>query len=332
MSGKEFNYLLILFLILFPHPSFSDELFSFHQVLMGTMVGVTLIGKDRGMAEKAALQAFQEIRRIEQLMSPWIDRSDVFRINQSAGRQWVHVSSETLYVITKSIEMSKRSDGGFDITVGPLIEIWRKARGKGVPPSEEELKRSLDLVGYSNILIDPGGKVFLKKEGMSIDLGGIAKGYAVDRAFEILKRLGYRNLIVNAGGDLRLEGTKFGQPWSIGIQDPRKPEKIIARISLTKGALATSGDYEKYFIYQGKRYHHILNPRDGLPAEGCQSVSVLTKEGIIADAMATAVFVLGPKKGYSLCDSMERINCLIIERGGKKIITPGLKNRISFTP
>jgi thiamine biosynthesis lipoprotein len=235
-------------------------------------------------------------------------------------------------VIKKSIEISNQSDGGFDITVGPLIKLWQKAREKEHPPSNEDLERSLDLVGFRNIMISPDGKIFLKKDGMSIDLGGIAKGYAVDRAFDILRGLGFRNLIVNAGGDLKVGGMKFGKPWSIGIQDPRDQGKIIAKIKLKKGAIATSGDYEKYFMYQGKRYHHIINPKDGLPAWGCQSVTVLCEEGILADAMATAVFVLGPEKGFSLCQRTKGIDCLIIDREGKKIITQRLKEIISFNP
>jgi len=299
---------------------------------MGTIVEIILIGDNQKKAEKSALQAFQEIRRIEQLMSPTIEKSEVFHINQSTGKKWVRVSPETFYVIKKSIEISNQSDGGFDITVGPLIKLWQKAREKEHPPSNEDLERSLDLVGFRNIMISPDGKIFLKKDGMSIDLGGIAKGYAVDRAFDILRGLGFRNLIVNAGGDLKVGGMKFGKPWSIGIQDPRDQGKIIAKIKLKKGAIATSGDYEKYFMYQGKRYHHIINPKDGLPAWGCQSVTVLCEEGILADAMATAVFVLGPEKGFSLCQRTKGIDCLIIDWEGKRIITQALKEIISFNP
>jgi len=329
---KPYASLTFFFLIVFPHLSFSEELFRFHQVLMGTIVEIILIGDNQKKAEKSVIQAFQEIRRIEQLMSPMIETSDVFRINQSAGRKWIKVSPETLYVIKKSIEISEQSDGGFDITVSPLIKLWRKAWEKEHPPSEEDLRRSLDLVGFRNIMISPDGKILLKREGMSIDLGGIAKGYAVDRAFDILRGLGYRNLIVNAGGDLRAGGMKFGEPWSIGIRDPRDQEKTITKIKLEKGAIATSGGYEKYFIYKGKRYHHIINPKDGLPAEGCQSVSVLCEEGILADALATAVFVLGPEKGFSLCQRTKGIDCLIIDQEGKIILTPGLKEKISLNP
>lgn len=297
---------------------------------MGTIVEILLIGEEQTKAEKTALQAFHEFRRIEQLMSPMIEGGDIFRINKSAGRRWVNVSSETLYVIKKSIEISERSNGGFDITVAPLVELWRKARAKGNPPSEEELKRSLELVGFKNILVSQDGKILLRKEGMSIDLGGIAKGYAVDKAFELLKKLGYKNMIVNAGGDLRAGGQKFGQPWLIGIQDPRNSEKLITKISLTDNALATSGDYEKFFIYQGKRYHHIINPKDGLPSEGCRSVSVIAKEGILADAMATTIFVLGPERGYKVCQNEKELDCLIIDNDGNINITPNLKGKISI--
>jgi thiamine biosynthesis lipoprotein len=235
-------------------------------------------------------------------------------------------------VIKKAQEISELSEGGFDITVGPLTELWRKARKEKIFPSIEEVKEKLGLVNFKNIETDQEGKVFLKKKGMAIDLGGIAKGYAVDRAFELLKSLGYRNLIINAGGDLRVGGLKIDQPWSIGIQHPRESQKILARISVSDMAVATSGDYEKFFLYQGKRYHHIFSPKDGFPTDDCQSVTVICKEGMIADALATAVFVLGPEKGYTLCQKLEGVDCLIVDQEGKIIISPGLKDRIAFGP
>jgi thiamine biosynthesis lipoprotein len=327
-----FLFSLSLIYILFPSSSQPSNLFKYHQVSMGTVVEITIVGEDEEEEKKATLQAFQEIKRIEQLMSPWIESSDVSRINQSAGKEWVKVSQETLKVIKEAKEISELSEGGFDITVGPLTQLWRMAREKGVPPLAEELKQKLDLVDFRNVMVDEEGKVFLKKRGMTIDLGGIAKGYAVDRAFELLNSLGYKNLIVNAGGDLRVGGSKLDQPWSIGIQDPRASQKMMARVSVSNAAIATSGDYEKFFMYQGKRYHHIFNPRDGFPTEGCQSVTILCKEGMVADALATAVFVLGPEKGYSLCQKLEGVDCLIVDKEGKISLSPGLKDRISFIP
>ena len=324
--------LLFCILTAYPASSHSANLFKHHQVAMGTIVEITLIGDDEETAKKAALQAFQEIKRIEYLMSPWIESSDVSRINRAAGREWVEVSMETLEVVNKAREVSELSGGAFDITVGPLVQLWRKARERGIPPEMGDVKKTLNLVNFKNLVVNPEGKILLKKRAMEIDLGGIAKGYAVDKAFDLLINLGYKNLIANAGGDLRVGGTKLDQPWSIGIQHPRESEKIIARISISDAAIATSGDYEKFFIHQGRRYHHILNPKDGFPAEGCQSVSIIYKKGILADALATAVFVLGTEKGYSLSQRLEGVNCLIIDKEGKNILSPNLKDRISFTP
>jgi thiamine biosynthesis lipoprotein len=321
-------YILLFFsfiLIFHPSSSQSSNLFKHHQVAMGTMIEIILIGDNEEKANKAALQAFQEIKRIETLMSPWIDSSDVTRINRSAGKKWVRVSPETIEVIKKAQEISTLSEGGFDITVGPLVDLWRKAREKKIPPSPEEVKLKLDLVNFKNIEMHQEGKVFLKKKGMAIDLGGIAKGYAVDRAFKLLKSLGYENLIANAGGDLRVGGLKNNQPWSIGIQNPREPQKILTRISVSDMAVATSGDYEKFFIYQDKRYHHIFNPKDGYPTEECRSVTIACKNTVTADALATAVFVLGPEKGYSLCRKLDGVQCLIVDKEGKTILSPNLK-------
>ena len=325
---------LVFFILLIAHPfsTNSSDLFKYRQVAMGTVIEITLIGDDEGAANKAVLQAFQEIKRIETLMSPWLDSSDVIRINRSAGEGWAKVSSETLEVIKKAQEISELSEGSFDITVGPLTQLWRIAREKGIPPSTKDVKEKLDLVNFRDVSINREGKVFLKKKGMAVDLGGIAKGYAVDRTFELLRSLGYKNLIVNAGGDLRVGGTKNNQPWSIGIQDPRVSQKIMAKVLVSDTAVATSGDYEKFFIHQDKRYHHIFNPKDGFPTEGCQSVTVVCKDGITADALATAVFVLGPEKGYALCQRLEGVECLIVDKEGKIKFSPGLKGRISFVP
>lgn len=319
-------------LTLSPNSSFPANVFKYHQIAMGTVVEITLVGEEEEIARKAALQAFQEIKRIEYLMSPWIESSDVARINRSAGKDWVKVSPETMAVIKKALEVAQLSEGGFDITVGPLVQLWRKAREKGIPPPMQEIKTNLSLVNFRNVIFNSEGRVFLKKEGMAIDLGGIAKGYAVDKAFELLNNLGHKNLIVNAGGDLRAGGTKLDQPWSIGIQHPRESQKIMVRVSASDIAIATSGDYEKFFIHQDKRYHHILNPRNGFPAEGCQSVTILHKEGIMADAFATAVFILGPEKGSSMCKKLKGVNYLIVDKEGKITFSASLKGRISFAP
>jgi len=318
-------YFFFLILTLIPQPTYPSNLYKYHQVAMGTVIEITLIGDDEEAANKAALQAFQEIKRIEILMSRWLDASDVTRINRSAGVEWVKVSPETAEVIKKAKEISELSEGGFDITVGPLTELWWNAREKKIPPPAEEVKEKLDLVNFQNLEVDQEGRVFLRKKGMAIDLGGIAKGYGVDRAFDVLRSLGYKKLIVNAGGNLRAGGLKDNQSWSIGIQNPRESKKILTRISVSDMAVATSGDYERFFLYEGKRYHHIFNPKNGFPTEGCQSVTILTKDCTTADGLATAVFVLGPEKGYSLCRKLDGVECLIVDGEGKIILSPNLK-------
>ena len=314
----------------YPFSAKASNLFQFHQVAMGTVIEISLIGDHEEKVNQAALQAFQEIKRIEALMSLWRDSSDVARVNRSAGVEWVKVSPETADVIRKAKGISELSEGGFDITVGPLTHLWRKAREIKRPPSAEEVKERLDLVNFKNIEVDQEGKVFLKKKGMAIDLGGIAKGYGVDRAFDVLRSLGYKNLIVNAGGDLRVGGLKNSQAWLIGIQNPRESQKLLARISVSDMAVATSGDYEKFFSYEGRRYHHIFDPKNGFPTEDCRSVTIIAKDCTKADGLATAVFVLGPEKGYSLCRKLEGVDCLIVDKEGKIITSPGLKDRVSF--
>jgi FAD:protein FMN transferase len=333
-TGIEMTWLfLFLFsLIVFPHSAQSFNPYRYHQVAMGTTVEITLMGIHEEEATRAAMQAFQEIKRIEQLMSPKAASGDVFRINQSAGAEWVSVSPETLQVILKAREISELSEGSFDITVAPLTQIWRAAREKGIPPSVEEVGKVLVLVNYRELRIAPEGKVLLKKKGMAIDLGGIAKGYAVDRAFEILQSLGYKDFIVNAGGDLRVGGHRLNQPWTIGIQHPRKPQNLLAKVSLSDAAMATSGNYEKFFMYQGKRYGHIFDPRDGFPTEASLSVSIIHKNCMTADALATTVFVLGPARGYALCQTLDGVNCVLVDKDDKVVFSPGLKDHLSFVP
>ena len=322
----------LLTLLALIRPVHSSEVFKYHQVSMGTTVEITLVAGQEEEARKAAMQGFQEIKRIEQLMSPKATSGDVFRINQSSGREWVSVSPETMHVVHKANEISALSEGAFDITVAPLTQLWRTAREKGIPPAAEEVTRVLERVNFREILTSPEGKLFLNKKGMAIDLGGIAKGYAVDKAFEVLQSLGYENVIVNAGGDLRVGGRRLNQPWTIGIQHPGDQEKIMAKVLLSGSAMATSGNYQKFFVYQGKRYGHIFNPRDGFPTEACRSVSVFHRDCMTADALATAVFVLGPEKGYALCHKLEEVSCFLVDQEGKVIFSPGLKERLSFVP
>ncbi|MFQ6079649.1 MAG: FAD:protein FMN transferase [Thermodesulfobacteriota bacterium] len=296
---------------------------------MGTLVEITVIGRDADRAEGAIRDAFNEMQRLEGLMSRRIPGSDVSRINGWAGIKAVPVSADVLKVIQRAEEISRASEGYFDITIGAVLDLWGFEENGGRLPAKGEVSEALDAIGYKAIHVDEReSTVELKKKGMRIDLGGIAKGYAVDRAVELLKARGYRNMIVNAGGDIRVSGRKTHGPWVIGIQDPRDRSRILATVDAEDISVATSGDYERYFVREGKRYHHLLNPFTGFPARQCRSVTILAEDALSADGLATAVFVIGPRKGLHLIEAMEGVEGLIVSSAGEIIQSEGLKGKV----
>lgn len=301
------------------------------QFIMGTLIEITLIAQDNEATAEAIRGAFEEMQRIEKLMSRRIEGSEVWHVNKRAGKSSAVVGGDLFSVVRVALEISHLSDGAFDITVGSLIRLWDRCRKEGRVPSRQEMTESLDLVGFRDLEIDEQKEsLFLKREGMEVVLGGIAKGYAVDQAVRVLQDRGYRNFIVNAGGDLRTEGTKFGAPWVVGIQDPRDKSKMRATMELTESAVATSGDYERFFIVDGVRYHHILDPLTGFPARKCRSVTILHNEVIWADALATATFVLGPERGMALVEKLPDAEVLIIDSSGKATVSSGMRERIEL--
>jgi thiamine biosynthesis lipoprotein len=255
-------------------------------------------------------------------MSNYREDSEISRVNRDAGKKETKVSPEMLRMIERAIEFSSLSEGAFDITIGPVFRLWNFREGKF--PEEKNLRENLKKVGYRQIKIDRSrSSIFLQEEGMEIDLGAIAKGYAVDSASAVLKEKGIENFLVNAGGDLKVSGSKEkGVPWIVGIQHPRLPSKMVAKLSPRQAGVATSGDYKKFFIERGERYHHLLNPSTGTPARECQSVTVMAPSAMAADALATAVFVLGPKKGLALVERMNDVHAIIVDRGGSVLVSP----------
>jgi thiamine biosynthesis lipoprotein len=297
-------------------------LFRQSRILMGTSVEITVSQVAQKKAEEAMEAAFQEVERINLLMSHYRPDSEVSRITRHAGEKAIRVSPETLEVIERALFISRISGGAFDITIGPVFRLWNFREGK--IPDPEKLRVQLKRVDYRRIRVDHSrSTVFLENPGMDLDLGAIAKGYAADRAGEALRKKGVENFLVNAGGDLRAGGTKEkAVPWIIGIQHPRLPSDFIARIQPGNGGIATSGDYEKFFLQEGKRYHHILAPSTGMPARQCQSVTILAPTAMDADALATTVFVLGPEKGFSLVEKMPGVHSIIVNRRGAVLLSP----------
>ena len=330
IRSKTILILAILSLLLPSCQRRSPLLVKRHRLLMGTVVEISVIGRDEDKAAAAIGDAFAEMERIEKLMSRWIPESEVSRINGRAGGKPVKVSPEVLKVIQRAGEISKASGGYFDISIGALLDLWGFEGSGSRVPSKVEVEKALGSVGYGAVVVDEEAATVELTKGMRIDLGGIAKGYAVDRAYELLTSRGYGNVIVNAGGDMRVGGRKPNGPWVIGIQDPRDRSRILATFDAEGSSVATSGDYERYFEIDGIRYHHLLNPFTGFPARGCRSVTILAKEALSADALATAVFVMGPRKGLQLIEALEGIEGLIVSADGDIIQSEGLKGKFRF--
>ncbi len=301
--------------------------------LLGTTVQITIKGKEEAKAREAIGLAFKEIERIENLMSKYREGSEISILNREGAKRPVKVSEDTLRVIRESIRIGELTDGAFDITISPLMELWGFSEKEGHLPEEEALREALTLVNYGSIsLNEEEGTIRFEKEGMEIDLGGAAKGYGVDRAVEVLRENGISQAIVNAGGDLYLLGKPSGDFWKVGLKHPRKQGEMLGIVKVQDEAVATSGDYENYFILQGKRVCHIIDPASGRPAQGTLSVTVIARESMRADALATALFVLGSEKGLKLASRLEGIEAIIVrddERGEMAIsMTEGLKDRV----
>lgn len=270
--------------------------------LMGTTVETTARSTDVNYCKKALMTAYSEMQRVENLLSCEKDSSEISEINRSAGIHPVKVSDETVEMLKRAKAYCAKYNGVFDVTIGPLSNLWGFSSDKEIVlPGKSTIQKLRKLVDYRDLLInEKDTTVFLKKKGMSIDLGGIAKGYAIDRGSAVLKNMGIRNFILNAGGDIYVSGTKDKDSlWKIGIKHPRHTNALIAEFNLNDYAVATSGDYERFKIINGVRYHHILNPASGYPGRLSESSTILAQTAEEADATATYIFLLGWKKTLS---------------------------------
>jgi len=296
--------------------------------MMGTVVRVKVADriKPGSGVDRAIEKAFIRMREVDESMSVYNSNSELSRINRLGPGQMTGVSDGLLEIVRKSTEISNISSGAFDITAGPLVGLWGFGKDDTTEetPSSKQIKAILLMVNYRNIIVDEKHKkIGLKKAGMKIDLSSIAKGYAVDRAIEVLREEGIENAIVEAGGDLYCMGKGLrGAPWVIGIKDPRRPGQVIASFKLTDRACATSGDYENFFITQGRRFSHLIDPRTGRPVQnGLLSVTVLAPTCLEADGLATAIFILGKKEGLELINNLDKTEAIIISQQGSEVLT-----------
>jgi len=330
------NFLIHLALVLLLPGIFSctqkeNELLRRTQFLMGTLVEITVREVDSEKAQSAISSAFDEIRRLEKLMSTRLADSEISQLNDLAGGESsLAVSPDVLAVIRRGVYWGNQTNGALDISIGPVSRLWRFDDDNAVIPKAQYLTDATRLVNFREIEIDESN-VRLKQPEMSLHLGAIAKGYAVDRAMTVLEKNGVRHALINAGGDLKALGErKDGQSWTIGLQHPRQPEKLSASFMLSGKAVATSGDYQRYFMKDNTRYHHILDPATGLPARGVISCTIIAETVMDADALATAVFVLGPEKGMALIDSVGGVEGMMITESGETIFSKNFQSQPGF--
>jgi len=303
--------------------------------LMGTHVSINLwLEPDRTATEAGvAIQAaFDEISRIERLTSEWMPTSELSRLNAAAGGDMMTLSPELFAVLLRSREVSERSGGAFDVTFHAVGELWTFTPGSK-PPSKAAIAAKLSLVDWRRIELDAATrKGRLATAGMKVGLGAIAKGYAVDRASDLLIARGFHNHIVEGGGDTYVAGTKAGKQWSVGVQDPGR-KGVVGVLPSSDIAVVTSGDYERFFEFEGKRYAHILDPKTGAPLleeSSCKSITAVAANATDADAYATAIAVLGPERGMALVEEVPDLEAIIITRDDEVLVSSGLRS--TFVP
>jgi thiamine biosynthesis lipoprotein len=300
------------------------------RVSLYTIVTITVYSESEQKAKAAIDATYTELDRLGRFLNFYSEDSEVSMINRFSGIKPVKVSTDTLDVIDRALYISRSTDGAFDITIGSIVKLWDFE--KKILPSEKAIKEKLHLVNYRNVVVDKvNSTVFLRKKGMQIDLGGIEKGYAAERAVEVLKKNGITAGIIAVGGEVKPFGTKpDGDTWRVGIKNPHQKDKndeIIAIVKLADKAISTSGGYEKFFIKDGKLYHHILDPATGYPVYECQSVSVIAKNA--PDGFPTGIFVLGPQKGLKILKKLG-LDGIIIDKSGEILITEGIKDKLEI--
>ncbi len=296
--------------------------------MLDTLISIQAFGPN---ASGAIDKAFERIADIEKKMTSKAEFSEVISINNMAGNDFSQVSPDTFFVIKKGLYYSRLTEGKFDITVGPLVNLWGIGTEEARVPAEDEIKEILPLVDYRQVEVnEQDNSVFLKKHNMSIDLGGIAKGYAADEAARVLREHGVKQGTVNLGGNIITIGTKpNGQLWKIGIQNPffKTRGNIMSTVEVADKTLVTSGPYERYLEKDGKIYHHILDTKSGFPIENdLMSVTIISESSIDADALSTAVFAMGLKEGRDFIESTEEVDAIFITKDYKVYITSGVEN------
>lgn len=283
--------------------------------LMGTTFSISVVAPTEDIGYINIDEAVSEIKRIEAMISSWDPNSETSLVNSNAGIQPVKVSLELFKLIERAKKISEITDGAFDISYASMDNIWKFDGSVDRLPSKKEIQMSIANIGYQNIELNENNQtVFLKEKGMRIGFGAIGKGFAADKAKELLISKGVKGGIVNASGDLTTWGTReTGEKWMIGITNPEKKDEVFSWLPIVESSVATSGNYEKYLIFKGEKYSHIIDPRTGYPTKGVQSVSIFAKQAELCDALATAVFILGRDSGIHLINQLDGVEVVLVD-------------------
>ncbi|MBU3182082.1 FAD:protein FMN transferase [Clostridium psychrophilum] len=299
---------------------------------MGTVIQFKVYGKN---AEKATNEAIKKVSNIEKKMSVNIKTSEISKLNAKAGISGEKLSADTYSVIENSVKYSKLTDGVLDTTIEPIVSLWGIGTKKERVPSKKEIDERLKFVNYKDIILDKENSIVkLRRKNQAIDLGAIAKGYTADEVKKVLLNNKISSAIINLGGNVYTIGNKpNGTSWSVGIQNPLSTRgEYLGTISVTDKSIVTSGNYERFFIKDGIRYHHIFDPKTGYPAnKGIISATILSDKSIDGDALSTSTYIMGLDKGIKLIESMKGVEAIFVTNDKKVYVTPGLKNSFKLT-
>jgi len=322
LSYLETNIAVIIMVTIFSLSGAHADWYKQQQDIMGTRISVELWHQNESLSMQCSDKIFAEMHRLDAMMSPYQSSSELSFINNNAPTATITISDEMAKIIDRSLYFSGISDGAFDITFASIG--YRYDYREQVEPSHRMIELSLPSINYRHIDLNKN-RLRFNDVGVRIDLGGIAKGYAVDRAIQIVKQCGIDEALISAGGDTKILGKKQGKPWIIGIQHPRKKNEMALVLPLSNTAISTSGDYQRFFIRDGQRIHHIINPATGKSATASWSATVTGPNALATDALSTTIFVLGAKKGIALIETLENIEAVIIDGRGQVHYSSGLQ-------
>ncbi len=302
----------------------------FSTVRMTSPLDVQIVEKNesktvRKRAKRAFWEALAEVDRLTELLSEYREHSEISRVNQQAGQQAVAVSPETAQVLRLALAIAHSTNGAFDPTFRPLLDLWDYNQEHITKPSEASIAEALQKVDFRQVAFDPcSHQVRLGKPGMRLGLGGVAKGFIVQSMVKVFQLHGFHNFLVNAGGDIYASGTIHGKSWNIGVPDPKQPGQMAFTVPVQNAAFCTSACYERYVMIEGKRYGHILNPKSGYPVEYTQGVTVIANQMAYADAIATTIFILGPQHGLQFANQLRGTEAILFDGNGELHMTDGL--------